>query len=106
MRREKGLGRVCVEIDRGIRSGFHWQRALFILSGGDLQECEAGSGELFCAPIQSAFHMSLHFKNSARRGACRLALRTHSSLDRYSHPPAARNAASEMASPSSSRSAT
>lgn len=44
---EKGLGRVCVEIDQGNSSRMHWQRALFILSGGDLQECEAGPGELF-----------------------------------------------------------
>ena len=43
---EKGLGRVCVEIDRGIRSRLHWQRALFILSGGDLQECDRGPSNL------------------------------------------------------------
>jgi len=44
---EKGLGRLCVEIDRGVRSRLHWQRALFILSGGDLRECDREPGDLF-----------------------------------------------------------
>ena len=43
---EKGLGRVCVGIDPGIWSRWHWQRALFILSRGNLQECDEGSSNL------------------------------------------------------------
>jgi 4-amino-4-deoxy-L-arabinose transferase-like glycosyltransferase len=44
---EKGLDRACVEIDREIRSRWFWQRALFILSEGDLQECDRGPTDLF-----------------------------------------------------------
>jgi hypothetical protein len=44
---EKRLGRVCVGIDPAIQSRLHWQRALFILSGGNLQECDGGSSDLF-----------------------------------------------------------
>ena len=43
---EKGLGRVCVEVDGAGRSGWFWQRALFILSGGDLQECDGEPSDL------------------------------------------------------------
>jgi 4-amino-4-deoxy-L-arabinose transferase-like glycosyltransferase len=43
---EKGLGRVCVGIDPAARARLDWQRALFILSGGDLQECDGGASDL------------------------------------------------------------
>ena len=44
---EKGLDRACVKIDPEIRPRWYWQRALFILSEGNLQECDRGPSDLF-----------------------------------------------------------